>query len=241
MPCTYSYRCMCTLSSGFAKHVMGSMFRGRCDTEGPSTLRDIMPVNTYACPAREVDGSTISANTSARIYLCDLVRLTMADGRENAAMEMSAAPPAWFSGGNAEADDADADKKQKGEKPDKTGGRAGAGNDNKLGVANARHTMTIARDVPDLKSTVNLRYEMPDSTKGVTAASKSAGAAYNKTSLEMKKTARAGGDVNYKERGPPHVHIVMAAVLHGAGKQFGDGGSPDQIKLRDTMKDFLQH
>jgi len=173
-------------------------------------------------------------------------------GEPSQMADVAAAPPSWFSAPQparqkraGQGDDGDKEKKHKGDKAaDKDKGGKGSkgsgGGGGKLATLNARLTLTLARDVADLKGTVYHRYEMPNANAGLAAAVKAAGVSYNKTSQDMKKQQREGAEVDWKSRGPPHVHVAMAAILYGVGKQFEDGGDAEEIKLRDEMKEFYQ-
>eukprot|EP00959_Pyramimonas_sp_CCMP1952_P144613 3026749-Pyramimonas_sp.AAC.1 len=80
----------------------------------------------------------------------------------------------------------------------------------------------------DAKGTIYLNYELPDARQGLPQTSKGAGVACNMTSLELKEQAESGNAPDYKGRGPPHLHVAMAAILRGVGKIFGEQSNKDE-------------
>ncbi|CAK0810582.1 unnamed protein product [Prorocentrum cordatum] len=153
--------------------------------------------------------------------------------------------PSWFSSPSAAASGTKHGREDGGTGEDGRRGKSsrqgqGGGGNNKLAVASARLTMTLARDVADLKGALYLRHELPNGTIGLAAACKQAGVNYNKVSAELKDQQKNGHTVDFKARGPPHVSIAMAAIIYGASKQFEEGGNPQHVKLRDDTKAYYE-
>ena len=140
--------------------------------------------------------------------------------------------PSWSSlptpgtGGNAAAGAAGgaaAKRGKKGEKDDLM----------KLVTAIGRLVLAQARAVADLAAVVYVTFMMPFS-RGLPAAMQAAGKKYEEGSKAMKESGAS--QEQFKKRGPPHIHVFLAAFQYVAERTAAEGQDGERTNALEAKQ-----